>query len=49
MLNSSSIRVEKFDKSKKMARKEVVAKRDNKKMNKTVRGRREELELEEAY
>lgn len=49
MLNSSSIRVEKFEKSKKMARKEVVAKRDNKKLNKVVRGRREELELEDVY
>lgn len=49
MLNSSSIRVEKFEKSKKMARKEVVIKRDNKKLNKVVRGRREDLELEEVY
>ncbi|OMP13275.1 hypothetical protein COLO4_01962 [Corchorus olitorius] len=39
MQGSSSNRVEKFGNSKKAAREQLNGKRDNKKLNKTVRGR----------
>ena len=48
MIDDSSI--EKFDNSKKQNRALASnTKRDNKKLNKTVRGRKEVFELEEAY
>ncbi|EEV8377748.1 hypothetical protein EHV86_005260 [Escherichia coli] len=46
MQGSSSNRVEKFGNSKKAAREQLNGKRDNKKLNKVVRGRREGEELE---
>ncbi|MDI6976504.1 hypothetical protein [Serratia sp. Se-RSBMAAmG] len=44
MHSSSANHVEKFGKSKKAGREQLSGKRDNKKHNKTVRGRREEVE-----
>jgi len=50
MQSSNGNRVEKFDNSKKQNRALASnTKRDNKKLNKTVRGRKEVFELEEAY
>jgi len=46
MHNSSANHVEKFGKSKKAGREQLAGKRDSKKKNKTVRGRREEVEYE---
>lgn len=48
MQGSSSNHVEKFGKTKKAAREQLSSKRDNKKLNKTVRGKREDQELEYA-
>lgn len=48
MHSSSGQHVEKFGKTKKAGREKLAGKRDNKKMNKTVRGRREDHELEMA-
>lgn len=46
MQSSSGNHVEKFGKTKKVGREKLNGKRDNKKLNKTVRGRREGEELE---
>lgn len=46
MHSSSANHVEKFGKTKKAGREKLSGQRDNKKRNKTVRGRREEVEYE---
>lgn len=46
MQSSSGNHVEKFGKTNKAGREKLNGKRDNKKLNKTVRGRREGEELE---
>lgn len=46
MNNSFANRVEKFDNSNKNGRKKLSGKRDNKKLNKTVRGKRDTDEFE---
>lgn len=46
MNNSFANRVEKFDNSNKNGRKKLSEKRDNKKLNKTVRGKRDADEFD---
>lgn len=46
MNNSFANRVEKFDNSHKNGRKKLSEKRDNKKLNKTVRGKRDTDEFD---